>query len=400
MQYGLGTYLHELTESLLKITDITIYLVAYNVSNSKEFLINKTSSRYIEVIVPSPSNKFPQTINSDIKYASAVVKLLSNYIPQQDRVIFQMNHTDDFPIMRALKKYYNYPIIVVVQFAAWQQLFEGNRRKFTGFNLDKPSNNIDFLFSNEREFYRLSDHIVSVTNYMRDFLIEEYGIPEGKISVIRNGFNQKKHRRGFANKKYALRKKLGFRDDDFILLFSGRIDSSKGIFYLIEAFEEVCKTHENLRLILIGEGEIQKCFQLTRAFYGKITYTGFLQKDLVASFYKIADVGIVPSLYDHCPLTILEMMSNKIPLIVSKTNGIDEMLNDHECIFIDPIVTKNGDISFNIKELSDAIITLSKNNDVRKKLSKKSFETFKKRFEASGMASEMDCLFSTLAIDL
>lgn len=396
MQYGLGTYLNELTESLLKISGIIIYVVAYHNQNYKEFSIKKISQGYTEVFIPSPLSKATQNNAFDNKYASVCVRLLSGLIPQKGKVIFQMNYIDDLPIAIELKKHYNYPVISVVHAAMWQQLFEGNRKKLTGLNIDKPSDNIEYTFSRERELYRLSDHIVSVTGYMKDFLVDEYEIKPENITKIQNGINLNGYKSISTIKKIEIRRQLGFHEDEIILIFSGRIDYCKGVFFLLEAFEEACRHKNNLRLVLMGQGEIQECFKRTQAFFGKVTYTGFIKKELVLLFYRIADIGLVPSVYDHCPLTILEMMANKIPLIISRVNGPDEMLSDDECLFIDSVIHESGDIYFEIKELSDAIIKLSGNIELRKELASKAYNLLEKRFTASRMAEDMNHMFSKM----
>jgi len=376
--------------------DIILFVVAYHNQSFKEFSIKEVSPRYKEVFIPSPAFRVSQNNTSDKKYASAVLRLLSSIIPVKGKVIFQMNYIDDLAIVIELKKYYKHPVISVVQFAMWQQLFEGNRKKLTGLNIDKPSDNIEFTFSRERELYRLSDHVVSVTSYMKEFLVKEYSIDQDKITVIQNGINYNCYNPVSRLQKNEIRRKFGFRDDEVILLFSGRIDYCKGVFYLIEAFEEACKSKNNLRLVLLGQGEIQECFKRTQALFGKITYTGFIQQEQVSLFYMIADIGMVPSIYDHCPLTILEMMGNRIPLIVSRINGTDEMLSDDECVFIDPVINESGDISFKIRELSDAIIKLSENVRLRRELARNAYCLLEKRFAASRMAEDMNRLFSSL----
>ncbi|MBN2769754.1 MAG: glycosyltransferase [Spirochaetes bacterium] len=57
-------------------------------------------------------------------------------------------------------------------------------------------------------------------------------------------------------------------------------------------------------------------------------------------YYKITDMGISPSSYDHCPYSVLEMLANSIPLIMSGIKGLDELLTDNECLFINPVDCK------------------------------------------------------------
>jgi len=399
MQYGIGTYIRELTRSLLAIPGINICIISYKSNDCKEFSIRTGADRIIEATIPSPFYQSAQNNSFEKKYASAVVRLLSDYIPKNGNVIFHINYIDDLPIAVKLKECLNFPVISIVHFAQWQQIFEGNRKKLADLNIDKPSNNIEFTLSQEREMYRLSDHIVSVTRYMKDFLVNEYAIDPEKVSVIHNGLDYSEYKTISKEEKNELREKLGFRSDDIIILFSGRIDPCKGIFSLMEAFEVTCMKNSNLRLILLGQGNIQDCQKKLQSSFGKVTYTGFLSKDLVTSFYKIADIGIAPSVYDHCPYTVLEMMANRIPLIVSRINGLDELLSDGECLFINPVISSEGEITFDTEKLSDAILTMAGDIELRIRLAENACRSFIRKFTASMMAEKMHKLFHSLTND-
>jgi glycosyltransferase involved in cell wall biosynthesis len=396
MQYGIGTYIHELTQALLKYPDINIYLISYNCTDVKEFSVKEISGGFYEISIPGTLFHTTQNSRFEKKYAALVVRLVSDLIPKKGQVIFQFNYIDDLPVIHKIKECYDYPLISIVHFAQWQQIFEGNKRKFTELNIDKPTNNIEFTLSQEREMYRQTDHIVSVTLYMKDFLISEYGIQVEKISVIKNGLNHFNCDLVTENEKAEIKRSLGFREEEIIILFSGRVDPCKGVFFLMEAFEQACKTNNDLRLVLLGQGSIQDCQKKTQSLYGKVTYTGFLPKETVSSFYKIADLGISPSVYDHCPYTVLEMMANRIPLIMSRINGLDELLPDNQCLYINPVISNEGDITFNIKELSDAILTLAEDKDLRIRLAENSYRSFSRKFTASRMAAEMHELFYCL----
>lgn len=396
MQYGIGTYINELTQALLNIPDINIFLVSYRNSEYKEFSVKPVSERFTEINIPAPQLPIGNSKASEKRYASSVVKLLSGFIPLKEKVVFQINYIDDLAIAVKLKESFDYPVISIVHFAQWQQIFEGNRKKLPGLNIDEPTNNIEFTLSTEKEMYRMSDHIVSVTKYMKDFLVNQYGISSEKISVVPNGLDYKKYRSISEEEKTEIKERLGFNKNDIIILFSGRIDPCKGVFFLMEAFEEACKQNRNLRLVMLGQGSIQDCQKKLQSSFGKVTYTGFIQKDLVASFYQVADIGIAPSMYDHCPYTVLEMMANQIPLIVSNINGLDELLSEEGCLFINPVISEEGDLSFNIKELSNAILKLAEDKSLRAVLAKNSNKNFSKKYGSSRMAEEMNNIFLSL----
>ncbi|HBE40701.1 MAG TPA: hypothetical protein DDW27_05775 [Bacteroidales bacterium] len=396
MQYGIGTYLHELTEALLSYPNIKIVLVSYKSSDVKEISILKTTDRQIEIKIPQPLIPTKQSNAFENKYASTVIKLLFKIIPPNEKVICQFNYIDDLPILLKVKESYGFPAISVVHFAQFQQIFEGKIMKIAGLNLEKPADNIEFTLSREREMYRQSDHIVSVTGYMKEFLINEYGIKPDKITVIKNGLNQISNNQVSKEEKAEIKRRLGFGEHEIILLFSGRIDPCKGINYLMEAFEQASMKNNSLRLVMLGQGSIQDCQKKIQSCFGKVTYTGFLPGETVRQFYKIADIGISPSVYDHCPYSVLEMMANRIPVIMTRINGLDELLSDEECLFLNPVISSEGDITFSIEEMTDSILSLAADKERRTRLAAKSYRTYERKFTAAGMAEEMHRLFYSL----
>jgi glycosyltransferase involved in cell wall biosynthesis len=396
MQYGIGTYIRELTNALLAYTNIKLYVVTYNCSEFKEFSIETISARFFKINIPSPKVTTSQNNKFYERYGSVAVKLLSEIIPKYGEVVFQMNYIDDLPIIKKLKEAYTHPIVSMVHFAQWQQIFNGNRQKLNGLNIDNPSDNIEFTLCREKEMYQLSDHIISVTSYMKDFLIEEYGIVPDKIDIVPNGIDCSSFKTNSPEEKIALKLKLGFGRDEKIIVFSGRIDPCKGILFLIDAFIVACRQNSELRLVVIGQGVINDCLKISDSFYGKITYTGFLATDQLMALYQVADMGIVPSIYDHCPYTVLEMMARKIPLIVSKINGLNEILDDNQCLFVNPVWSEEGDISFNLKELSDAILKMAGDSNLRNNFAINSYDSLIRRFNARRMSDQMNNLFHNL----
>lgn len=396
MQYGIGTYIDELTQALNKFPEIIIYIVSYKSFENKEFFVIKKSTRIFEIVIPKVLVSTENDDSYNKRYANSVVKLITGFIPKEGNVIFQFNCLDDLPIILRLRERYMYPRINTVHYAQWQLIFGSNKAKMDEFNTDKPFNHIESSLSREREMYRQSDHIVSVTDYMREFLIWEYKIKEDRISVIKNGLNHICHGRISEGEKAEIRKNFGFREDELIILFSGRIDPCKGVLFLIEAFERACRKNNSLRLVMLGQGSVQDCQKKMKSAFGKVTFTGFLPKETVTQFYKIADIGISPSVYDHCPYSVLEMMANRIPLIMSRINGLNELLSDNECLFIDPVISDEGDVTFTVEEMSELILALASDKDLRIRLAENSFRTFERRFTSAAMAEEMHNLFYSL----
>lgn len=174
------------------------------------------------------------------------------------------------------------------------------------------------------------------------------------------------------------------------------MDECKGIYFLLDAFSEVIKQYNNVRLLIIGDGNINKCFEYCKDIWSKVTFTGFIQKEQLINFYQIADLGIVPSIYDHCPYSILEMISFKIPLILSNIEGLNEMLDESQCLFLNPEILENGDILFTKKMISEAILSFLQNENYSKNLANNAYKVIDNKFSAQKMAKFMvDAFYQT-----
>lgn len=386
MQYGIGSYINELTNALLTYSDVKVVIVSYYSKAYKEYTIENISSRYSKIHIPHPIN-FPIKKNDDYdkKYAITIVNLLSNFISECQNVVFQLNLFDAYSILKNLKEKYSYTVISTVHFAVWQGLFNGNKYSYKHSEDEVLLQNI----LSEKEIYQKSDRIISVTSYMKDFLIDEYDIDPNTIDVIHNGIDFGRFHSKHEHEKLKLKHNWGFMPHEKIILFLGRLDdSSKGIFYLIEEFIEASKEMDNLRLVVVGHGKLQVCIEKYQSYCGKISYTGFLPKEQVELLLQIADLGIVPSRYDHCPYTILEMIANKIPLIMSDVDGINEILNENQCIYINHYINSTGDISFKKFELAQKILGAIRGNLYSKTMAENAYSNLVSKYNLEKMAKE------------
>lgn len=405
MRYGIGTYITNLTRSLLDHSDVSIIIVNFHSDSCKEYKAIDKSRRYKEIFIPSPKKGYG-TKSENLKYASRVVDLLSATISNSGNVIFQVNYIDALPIARILRMKYSFPIISIVHSAQWQFIFDGNKLKFIESWASKSdSNDFDLTpIEEEKELYELSDKIISVTDYMKEFLIEYYQIPEEKISVVHNGIDASPFQILSREQKDALKQKLGFRLDEKIVLFSGRLDSSKGIYFLLDAFAEVINHYENIRLVLIGEDSgpdrISQYLKHCTNIWSKITFTGFLEYEYVLKLYQIADVGVVPSIYDHCTYVAPEMIGHNIPLVVSNAEGFNEILTKDQCIYLIQLIDKAGNITYDKIEFARAILLLITDEEKAKQISKDYQELITTKLSVKIMANEMYSIIKNLTLAL
>ena len=83
-------------------------------------------------------------------------------------------------------------------------------------------------------------------------------------------------------------------------------------------------------LIIAGSGNYDTCLREAKTVCTKITFTGLLEKDELYELYRIADIGVVPSLFEPFGYVATEMMIHALPLVVTATSGLNEVV-DHTC---------------------------------------------------------------------
>lgn len=115
--------------------------------------------------------------------------------------------------------------------------------------------------------------------------------------------------------------------DSINLLYIGTLGKHKGVDTLINAFKMI--PIPDIRLNLVGKGPDQEEFKEMAKDDSRIIFHGFIKNENIMSFYKSANMVIVPSIcYDNSPLVIYESFSTGTPVIGSRIGGIPELIKD------------------------------------------------------------------------
>jgi len=189
----------------------------------------------------------------------------------------------------------------------------------------------------EEHLAHVSEAIISSSEHEKLSLIEEYEIPSSKVKVVYPGVNNKLF---YPQEKKKVRWELGFKGEDKIILYVGRIEPVKGLFILIEALEMLRKEAPSLsnqfKLMVVGGGSkssdypknreiirIQKAVK-EKNLRNEVLFLGSKKQNQLKKYYSAADVLVMPSLYESFGLVVIEALACGTPVIASK---IGEMVN-------------------------------------------------------------------------
>ncbi len=157
---------------------------------------------------------------------------------------------------------------------------------------------------------RWTDIIISNSYSGKNALVKKAGIIPSKILVIPNGIKKTPVSTSFS------RQYFGISPEEFIVGTVGNLRKPKGHIYLLKAAVMVLERFPDTRFVITGEGELKKSLRVEAKKLGiadRFIFTGFI-KDAI-SVIRLFDVYVLPSLWEGCPVSLLEAMSEGKPCI-------------------------------------------------------------------------------------
>ena len=188
--------------------------------------------------------------------------------------------------------------------------------------------------------YKNSEHIVVVTSAFRDFLVENWGVPLSKISVIENGVET-----DFFRPREAPRTTLELgAQGKFVVSYIGTMGMAHGLETLIDAAVELQRRSSNVLFLMMGEGSEKKRLEKLAQVRG-LTNLRFLDQQsrhMVPEYISVSDVCLVylksaDVFKTVIPTKMLEFMSCARPVILGVDGIAREILDNAQAgIYVEP----------------------------------------------------------------
>ncbi len=178
----------------------------------------------------------------------------------------------------------------------------------------------------ERWMAHRADSVITCSHYMRGHVADIYDIDERRITVIPNGIDPRDLRP--VDDLDALRLQFA-QPHEKLMLLVGRLVYEKGFQLALDALPDVIEKVPGVRFLVAGsgthEGELKaQVERLGLSQHG--AFLGWIGDDALHSLYRIADLCVVPSLYEPFGFVALEAMASGCPCIVADTGGLREVV--------------------------------------------------------------------------
>lgn len=169
----------------------------------------------------------------------------------------------------------------------------------------------------------------------------------------------------------------------------GRLSHEKGHKYLFQSIRKLLDDGLDVRLLLVGAGpehETLKKLAIDLKLQDRIMFTGY--KDNAQKYLNCIDVFVISSLTEGLPITLLEAMAAKVPIVATKVGGIPDTLNHGDGgILVD---------AADSQVLADAIKTICKDENVRRNMTKVSYSEVVATYSGRIMAGKYLTLYNDI----
>lgn len=207
------------------------------------------------------------------------------------------------------------------------------------------------------------DELIVPTEKTKELFKDKYKVKR-EVYVIPSGIDTTRFYKENIDKNEIinLKKDLGLKKTDFIVLYVGRIAKEKSIDFLINNFNSVLKRIPKAKMIIVGDGpDIKDLIDLTRkkGLENKIIFTGKAPWTDVPKYYSLCDLFVTASKTETQGLTVMEAMGASKPVVAIRDESFELMITDK----------KDGLFFDDEKSYVDMIYEVYKNKKLRDEIS-------------------------------
>lgn len=234
----------------------------------------------------------------------------------------------------------------------------------------------------------LTHRFVAVSRDIRRRLVRYEGLRAADIDVVYNGIRPLT--RLSADERMALRRELGWSDDDVVVGTVGRFDPIKNLPLLLRSAATVMAGQPRLALLLVGDGPERATVRALAESLGiapRTVFTGY--RPDARRVLQCLDLFVLPSFSEGTSMALLEAMACGIPVCVTDVGGNPEVVTDGET---GRLVPSNDDAA-----LADALADVMAAREKWQQMATKAYDLVSGRFSFERMLEEYDRIYRELA---
>lgn len=217
--------------------------------------------------------------------------------------------------------------------------------------------------------------LIGISEFVNDsFRKQVPTLRKEQCYVLKNGVDTVRFTARDERKIKEYKNKYGIKDNDFVVIFAGRLVGEKGALETIKAIKE-CKD-EHIKLLIVGAGfyssdiiddytlELQK---EAEGIKDRIVFTGYIDYKDMPSVYQLGNVAVLPSMWEEpAGMTMVEAVVSGLPLITTNSGGIPEYIPAELAYMLDRNKDLVKNISWCILQIKNSVANNATLNTVKR----------------------------------
>lgn len=242
-----------------------------------------------------------------------------------ERLAFDLVHSHDWPVAAAAERTARaagMPWLVTVHATEF-----GRHQGWVG---KYPQSHIHGV---ERGMARRADALITCSEFMRGHVARVFDVPETRIAAIPNGIDPSELHAAPAAELETLRGRFA-QPNELLVLLVGRLVYEKGFHLALDALAPLAR-RTGLRFVVAGTGTAEAELKAQAQRLGltaRGSFLGWVGDDMLHSLYRVANLCIVPSIYEPFGLVALEAMASGCLCVVADTGGLREVVPGDESV--------------------------------------------------------------------
>ena len=244
----------------------------------------------------------------------------------------------------------------------------------------------DYSFGNA--LLKSSDKIIALTESNKSLILSA-GARDNRTMIVGNGVDIAKYHEVTNFKE--LKRIHGFLGP--VLLYVGRIAWHKNLEQVIQALPLIKRDFSNMKFLLVGpnyENGLTNLLSLAKKLgvEDSVVAKGTVSESQLHLYYSIADVFILPSIYEGLSLSMLEAMASKVPIIARSSAGINSILTHN----VNALVLESG----TPREISSSVSLLLRDLELRERIRQNAYNLVLHEYTWKTVVDKLESIYEEL----
>jgi glycosyltransferase involved in cell wall biosynthesis len=240
------------------------------------------------------------------------------------------------------------------------------------------------LISGKKSLSFRSDHIIAISEVIKDMLTTSFRIDKMRISMIRN--IPRTLVRPLPEVLENFKRQLELPEKSFIVAGIGRLHPEKGFDIFLKALRKLSHL-KNIKAILVGKGDMEAQLKLY-VQNNNLDVIFMNEMNEVELIYEVADLIIIPSRQESAGLVALEAAFFQKPVIATQVGGLSETIQDG---FTGLLVSPESPTEFAM-----AIEKLYNDRELSKLLGQQLYSQVNKEYATTTIVQKMEAVYNNL----